>query len=308
MSGADQKKLRKLPKIDAHHHLFDFTKNSYPWLNEYPKSTKPHIMYELGPVAKQNFPLDVYRKLSKPENVVKSVFIQAGMADPFAETRWVQSVSDKSGYPIMIVPFADLRDPNLAKTVETHLESPNVRGIRHRLADSGDPDGHVPDMCDDYVWQAGFQLLKNYPVAFDLHVFPRQMEKMINQVQRNPDIPIGLCHTGEPYDQSPSARELWKKGMTGLAELPNVHVKISGFGMFMTHWTEETAGPFVHETIDLFGPDRCMFASNAPIDFASGPYKRTYAAFYQWASGYSEDEQHALFYGTAEKFYRFPKE
>jgi predicted TIM-barrel fold metal-dependent hydrolase len=303
MSGAFD--IRKMKKIDAHHHLWDVETNSYPWLTHYPKSTHPRVMYDTSVIGKMNFTLDAYRKLSKPENVVKSVFIQAGMADPVTETRWVQKLSDDSGFPIMIVPYLDMTDPFWEKTIEAHLESPNVRAMRHIIADSNDPDGHVPPAFNNYVWQANYAKLAKYNMGFDMHVFPWQMDKAINIIGRSPDVPNAICHTGEPYDQSPDSVELWRKGMAGLAALDNTVVKISGFGMFMHHWTVENAARFVRETIELFGPDRCMFASNVPPDMVSGTYERIYSAFYDWTAEYSEDEQKKLFYENAEKYYKF---
>ena len=297
--------LRSMPKIDAHHHLWDVKTNSYPWLTQYPKPTHPRVMYDTSKIGNLNFTLDAYREMLSPENVVKSVFVQAGMANPVDETRWVQKLSDDSGFPIMIVPYLDMTDPHWEETIEAHLESPNVRAMRHIIADSNDPDGHAPDAFNDYVWQANYAKLAKYKMGFDMHVFPRQMDKAINIIGRNPDVPAVICHTGEPYDQSPNSVRLWKEGMAGLAALDNTVVKISGWGMFMHHWTVENVASFIHETIDLFGPDRCMFASNLPVDLVSGSCERIYSAFYEWASQYTEEEQQQMFYGTAERFYEF---
>ena len=304
-TNANTEKLRKIPKIDAHHHLWDTKTQSYPWLSNYPKAIHPRVMYDTSEIGKLNFTLDAYRELATPENVQKSVFIQAGMANPVDETRWVQKLSDDGGFKVMIVPFLDMTDPFWEQTIEAHLESPNVRAMRHIIADSNDPDGHNPPAFDDYTWQANYAKLAKYKMKFDMHVFPRQMDKAINIIGRNPDVPVGLCHTGEPYDQSPNSLELWRKGMAGLAAMDHVSVKISGFGMFMHHWTIENAASFVHETIDMFGPDRCMFASNVPPDMTSGSYERIYNAFYHWAERYTEEEQKKLFHDTAEKFYDF---
>jgi predicted TIM-barrel fold metal-dependent hydrolase len=65
--------------------------------------------------------------------------------------------------------------------------------------------------------------------------------------------------------------------------------------MFMHHWTVENTTHFIHETIDLFGPGRCMFASNVPPDLVSGSFERIYSAFYKWASQYTDEEQQEMF-------------
>jgi predicted TIM-barrel fold metal-dependent hydrolase len=159
----------------------------------------------------------------------------------------------------MIVPYLDMTDPRWEETIESHLESANVRAMRHIIADSNDPDGHAPDAFNDYVWQANYAKLAKYEMGFDMHVFPRQMDKAINIIGRNPDVPAAICHTGEPYDQSPKSVQLWREGMAGLAALEHTVVKISGWGMFMHHWTVGNVAHFIHETIQIWPYDDCHF-------------------------------------------------
>ena len=92
--------------------------------------------------------------------------------------------------------------------------------------------------------------------------------------------------------------------MRRLADLPQAHAKLSGPGMVMIDWTVESFAPFIHETIDMFGPSRCMFASNVPPDALYKTYDQIYSGFYQWAVRYSADEQRQMFHDTATRFYR----
>ena len=54
--------------------------------------------------------------------------------------------------------------------------------------------------------------------------------------------------------------------MRELASCANVVIKISGLAMFDHQWTTDSLRPLVLEVIDAFGVERCMFASNTPID------------------------------------------
>lgn len=51
-----------------------------------------------------------------------------------------------------------------------------------------------------------------------------------------------------------------------LSKEGNVAIKISGLGMVDNHWTLESITPYVNYCIDTFGVDRCMFASNFPVE------------------------------------------
>jgi predicted TIM-barrel fold metal-dependent hydrolase len=82
-----------------------------------------------------------------------------------------------------------------------------------------------------------------------------------------------------PRDRTPEGQNGWRRGMRALASHPHVSVKISGFGMFDPAWTVDSIRPFVRTTIDLFGVERCMFASNFPVDKVFRSYAEVYEAF-----------------------------
>ena len=92
--------------------------------------------------------------------------------------------------------------------------------------------------------------------------------------------------------------------MTLLSKLPNVHCKISGLGMYDHHWTADSIRPIILETIGIFGPSRCMFGSNFPVDKLYSSYADLWSAFSQITNVFSKSEQRQLFCDTARKFYR----
>jgi len=83
-----------------------------------------------------------------------------------------------------------------------------------------------------------------------------------------------------------------------------VYVKISGLAMFDHQWTVESLRPYVLETIDAFGAERAMFASNFPVDRLFGSYTDLWHAYAAIVEGASVAEKEALFCGNAERFYR----
>ena len=56
--------------------------------------------------------------------------------------------------------------------------------------------------------------------------------------------------------------------------------------------------------IEQFGPERCMFESNFPVDKASYAYTTVWNAFKRVSRDFSAAERAALFQGTAVKAYR----
>jgi predicted TIM-barrel fold metal-dependent hydrolase len=66
----------------------------------------------------------------------------------------------------------------------------------------------------------------------------------------------------------------------------------------------DTIGPWLTYCIEQFGPQRCMFESNFPVDKASYAYTTCWNAFKRVAAGFSDAEKAALFQGTAARAYR----
>lgn len=301
----DTDALRRSPKIDAHHHLWDLESNDYPWLRP------PYGWRTYGDYSSMctSYLVEDFLADSRPHNVVKSVHVQANWNadDPVGETRWVQAVADAHGFPHAIVAHANLAAPGVAEVLAAHLESRNLRGIRHILGHTDDPDlarTDRPDFLADPAWERGFAMLGELGLAFDLQVWPAQMAAAAALAARHPEVVTVICHTGFPWDRSPAGIERWRTGMAAFAALPRCHAKLSGPGMVMIDWTAERFAPFIHETIELFGPHRCMFASNVPPDALHKSYDEIFDGFYAWASRYSPAECSALFYDTAARVYR----
>ena len=61
---------------------------------------------------------------------------------------------------------------------------------------------------------------------------------------------------------------------------------------------------YFHHAIDCFGPERCMFESNFPVDRVSVGYKVLWNAFKKIAAAYDDAAQAAMFAGTARRVYR----
>ena len=81
-------------------------------------------------------------------------------------------------------------------------------------------------------------------------------------------------------------------------------MKISGLGMCDHKWTVDSIRPFVLSMIEIFGPSRCMFGSNFPVDKLYTSFETLFDAFDEITRGFSDSERADMFAGTAERFYR----
>ena len=69
-----------------------------------------------------------------------------------------------------------------------------------------------------------------------------------------------------PADRTPEGMAFWRQGLARFAVCPNVLVKLSGLGTFTRRCRLDEWQPVIETAIDLFGPGRCMFGSNFPIE------------------------------------------
>jgi predicted TIM-barrel fold metal-dependent hydrolase len=278
--------------IDPHHHLWDADAFRYPGLD------RP------GSRTARRYLLDDFLADAANRSLTKSVHVQGEIdrSQSVAETAWLQAIADRGhGIPNGIVAYAPLQDPTLDAVLAAHVQHANVRGIRQIL----NPDQcERPDYLTDPQWQVGYARLAHYGLSFDLQALPEQLPSASELAAAHPETPMVVNHTGMPRDQSSEGRDRWRRGMAALAARPNVSVKISGFGMFDPDWTIESIRPFVRDTIDLFGTDRCMFASNFPVDKLFRTFDDVFEAFDTLTTDLSAADRAKLFGENAERVYR----
>ena len=296
------------PFIDTHHHLWDLKNNPYPWLTE----GIDHFVGDYS-IFRRTYLISHLHEDAAGLPLVKSVHVQAEWdheADPVGETAWLQSVADSEGsrgMPHAIIGFADLSERGAPDLVARHAEHANWRGIRHMLNWAEDPKWQFTDRNDlmtDADWLRGYQSLADHGGSFDLQVWPWQLKDAADLANRVPEVPIVLDHTGMPRDWDDAGVEVWRDGMRALADTQNVSVKISALGMFSGEFSVDRIRQFVLDTIEIFGVDKCMFASNYPVDMLFSSYRAIWEAYDEITAGFSVEDRERLFRTNAERYYR----
>tara|TARA_B100001115_G_scaffold42524_1_gene31640 strand:+ start:2531 stop:3349 length:819 start_codon:yes stop_codon:yes gene_type:complete len=242
------------------------------------------------------------------------------VVDSVDETRWVCQQLEPWDQPFGIVSYVHLnREESLIELdLAQHLEvsQERLRGVRMIL-------NHHPDQPEltwpqiehgDFFGQAPFRrslaLLAKNDLSFDLSCHPHQVADAIDALHSVPDLRIAINHLGFLHDGESEAHEdLWRQGLHALASLPQAYMKLSmlWFGCDGYH-SDPVKTSFmrdrVRETIDIFGVERCMFASNYPVDrFKHIDIPTLYGQFLEWSTEYTRDEQIALFHDTAQRAY-----
>ena len=290
--------------VDTHFHLWDLDENYYPWLSD---GDRPSLIKDYASLRKNYLVADLLSDIGEL-NVVAGVHIQAehDHTDVVRETRWLQRVADapdSRGFPQAIVADADFASHDIERILEAHCAIPNMRGIRHALHRRLDaPEPYDP--LRDPAWQRNFPLLRKFGLSFDMQLFPRQAEDAVRLIANNPEILMIVTHAGMPMWSDAENMAHWRSAIRRYAALPNTAMKISGFGSRDPDWSAQSIAPLVNEIMEAFGPERCVLASNFPVDRLAKSYAEIWHTFTTCFANYSRDEQELLFWRNAVKFYR----
>jgi predicted TIM-barrel fold metal-dependent hydrolase len=316
----------ELPIIDPHHHLWERPGNRY-------------VLDELlADLAGHNVRQTVFVECS-------SMYRAAGPEafKPVGETEWVQGIAAQSAsggfgetrVAAGIVGSADLRlGDAVVPVLEAHLAAaPNrFRGIRHRAAWAA--PGTLPNqpaaagtsehLLLDAEFRRGFAWLRVYALSFEAWAYHPQLPEVADLARAFPDTVIILNHLGVPLvGGGHGARDevfaQWRRDLAAVAACPNVVLKVGGIQMVVNGfgWHERERPPTSDEllavnrdwylsAIEQFGPERCMFESNFPVDRLSCSYTVLWNQFKKLSAGFTPAQRAALFHDTARRVYRLP--
>ena len=290
------------PIIDAHHHIW--RKQDLPWLDG---PMLPRIFGPYEPI-RRDYPIAEYLADIAGSGVVKSVYVQANWApaNAEAEVAWVQKTADETGWPHAIVGYADLMAEDVRPALDKLKRHRLLRGIRMQIHWHENPQyrfAKVPDLAADPTFRRNFAALADYDLSFDLQVFAGQMAGAADLATAFPKTTFILQHCGMLEDLSDSGREYWRANLALLAACPNVVAKLSGLGTFIHANDTAYIGWIVDQTLELFGPERCLYGSNFPIEKLWTDYASLVGS-YKAAAARHPEAARAILHDTAARIYR----
>lgn len=311
------------PIIDAHHHLWDRPGARY---------LQPELLLDISSSG--------HRVVGTVYVQARSAYRVDGPVElrPVGEVEFALGINREgsaSGLPCQvcagIVGFADLL---LGEQVAPVLDAlvaagaGRLSGVRNTTAWHADPairsnpQPPPPGLLSTAAFRRGAAQLAPRGLNLDIWAYHTQLDEVLGLARALPKLPVILDHVGGPLGAGPYAgrkaeiREVWMSGMRALAACPNVAVKLGGLAMRVggfafdqmlrppsSQQLAEAWGDILHAAISLFGPQRCMFESNFPVDKGMVGYGPLWNAFKRVARQYSPTEQDALFGGTANRLY-----
>jgi predicted TIM-barrel fold metal-dependent hydrolase len=211
------------------------------------------------------------------------------------ETRELDAQAQATGHPDALIGGLDPNEDiaELERQLDEQVTSARFRGIR--IMGEGEQALPTPEML---------RALQDRGLILELMVHPDGLAPAATALE-GWDLPVVVEHTGWPRSNDPAEYDLWRSGMAILAGLrENVTCKLSGLAMPMQSMAAATFSPWVLHAIELFGADRCMFASNFPVDGMHGTFDDLYTCYDELTADLDDSTRDRLFAANAERIYR----
>jgi predicted TIM-barrel fold metal-dependent hydrolase len=288
--------MADIPFVDTHFHLHDLKHPQlrYGWLE---RDAVHGFLADIDPLKSQHYLIKDYIAEIRFASVPKAIHVQAAVntPDPVVETEWLQAFADRTGYPHGIVAECHLARPDAATVLDRHLKFPNVRGIRNF--------GEGRYLVDP-AWRRGFAELAPRRLVSCIDTRVELADDILDLALSFPETELCIDHCAIPMGRDADSFKRWRAAMDVMARSPNVTMKISGLGMGDPLWTVSSIRPYVLGSIEAFGTGRVVFGTNWPVDRMFSSYPDVIDAYAEIISGFSRDEQTAMFSGNAERLFR----
>ncbi|HYA68439.1 MAG TPA: amidohydrolase family protein [Acidimicrobiales bacterium] len=279
--------------VDAHVHLWDPARTDwYPYLS-HPQGSGSGDASRMF----RRFDVETYQAESARWNVEKFVNVAAATGrHSIEETIELDQQAQASGCPGAIIGGLPPTDTvaEAIELIDRQMAASHFRGVRPMGANMGPlPDAGV------------LQALEERNLVFELMTHPDQLRAAAAQLAGFDDLLVVVEHTGWPRSNSDEERALWRVGIDALAGLGDrVVCKLSGLAMPFGSMRVDAFTPWLEYAIEAFGVDRCMFASNFPVDAMYGSFDELYGAFSAVTAGFDTESRDKLFAANAEGVYR----
>ena len=228
-------------------------------------------------------------------------------ADPVAESRWMNGIAAAHGRPNAHVARAFLDRSDVADVLAGHAAFPLVRGIRHKPAAAPSPDriecAALGSMADP-AWRRGYGRLKDHGFHFELQAPWWHVEELLDLIAEHPETAVVINHTFLPADRSADGLAGWRAALKRAASAPQVAIKISGIGLKGRPWRLDDNRTIIAAAIETFGMDRCLFASNFPVDGLCGSFDTIYGGYKAATADLPRADRLKLFHDNAIRVYR----
>lgn len=272
-------------RIDAHHHLWRYSPEEYGWIDD-----------EMAVLRRDFLPKDLVHERAAA-GIDGTIAVQARQT--MDETRWLLQMADECEAIRGVVGWAPIAGEDFPGVMEEFEHRPKLKGLRHVI--QGEKDENYI-LREDF--NSGIRTMLGSGLVYEILIYERHLPQAIDFVDEHPDQPFVLDHLAKPLIRE-GALEPWATRMRELGRRENVYCKLSGMvtEADWSAWTPESLRPYLDVAVEAFGTGRLMAGSDWPVCLVASGYARWFEVLHEYFTGFSMDEQAAVFGGTATAVY-----
>jgi L-fuconolactonase len=271
----------RVEKIDAHHQLWRYSVEEYGWIEEPMKALRRDFLVDDLTAAMATAAID------------GAIAVQTRQT--MEETHWLLDLADSTDAIRGVVGWAPIAGEEFPGVMEEFDGREKLKGLRHRIRD--EKDEHYI-LREDF--NSGIRTLQGSGLVYEILIHARQLDDAIYFVDEHSEQLFVLDHLATPRIAK-GKLEPWASRMRELGQRENVCCKLSGMvtEADWKSWTPETLKPYLDVAVEAFGPERLMAGSDWPICLLASEYAQWFEVLRSYFAGFSQDEQDAVFGGTA---------
>jgi L-fuconolactonase len=272
-------------RIDAHHHLWNYSSSQYGWIDE---------SMEL---LRRDFLPDELAALCAEAGVDATIAVQARQT--LEETQWLLSLADRSAIIRGVVGWADIAAKEFPGTLDLLCPHPLLKGLRHIV--QAEPKGFL----DAPQFNEGIAALTGKDLVYDILIFPEQLPEAIRFVDRHPQQVFVLDHIAKPRIAAGEIAQ-WRNDIQNLAQRPNAYCKVSGMvtEANWSTWTPTVLEPYFDVVLNAFGSSRLMVGSDWPVLNVASQYAKWWQIVADWLAPLTKEERSDVEGRTAARVYK----
>jgi predicted TIM-barrel fold metal-dependent hydrolase len=296
LSASLRNPSKPLPIIDTHQHLADLVRFGKAWTS---------------PPVPGNYDMKAYMEAIRNVNMVKAVYMEVAVpvSKRHEEALYaIEMCKDKSNPTVAAVISADLKSPDFESYITQFKGSEYIKGIRYGFRS-------IAEMKDPQLIR-NVEVLGRLNMSLDFTISPAWLPSVAELIKKCPGTRFLVNHCGNVDPRAflnpatisgkpnHDANE-WIAAMKTVAENKNVVCKISGIISVSSGYTKsaETLAPGINHCLNIFGPNRVMFASDWPWCLKSNSLEEWVVILKEIVKNRSHKEQKKLFHNNAIKFY-----
>jgi L-fuconolactonase len=249
--------MPSFPIIDTHLHVWDQTRLNYSAFDGHELFGHPYHVED-------------YQRDCGKLAIEAMVFLEcyadftADGGQYIDEIEFVEDERKRDPRIKAIIPMAPVEWGRRVETILTQMKErhPLVHGIRRIMEFDEDP--RALTLSTNFI--EGVNCLERFGYSFDINPNFTQMDIIRAFVPKiSSGVPMILDHCGKP-GIAQGALAQFRDDLRDLARYKNMWVKLSDLPPYAgPSWTREQIFPYIAATIDIFGPERVIYAGDYPI-------------------------------------------